>query len=115
MLTTVSLRPCFALLLKPFHQPKSIFARLTMRRGRTHLDTAVVDPRGLALDAAGVTAASAALHLHTWGPDQEVGRCGVHLAPRYLVNDRPGLANCGNGFLCKGKNVKSKTKLGIYL
>lgn len=40
----VSLMPCFALLLKPFHQPKGIFARLTMTRGRTHLDTAVVDP-----------------------------------------------------------------------
>lgn len=78
------------------------------REGRAHLDAAVVDPRGLALDAAGVATAGAAFYLHARGPDQKVGRCGVHLAPRYLVNDRPGLANCRNGFLCKGKSAVNK-------
>lgn len=68
-----------------------------------HLDAAVVHARRLALDAAGVAAAGAAFHLHARGPDQEVGGRGVHLAPRYLINDRPGLADGGDGFLCRGR------------
>lgn len=71
---------------------------------RAHLDTPVVDAGWLALDTAGVAAAGTALHLHARGPDQKVGRRGVHLAPRYLINDRPGLADCGDGFLCRGKS-----------
>lgn len=57
----------------------------------------------LALDAAGVAAASTAFHLHARRPDQKVGGRGVHLAPRYLVDDRPGLADGGDGLLCRGK------------
>lgn len=68
---------------------------------RAHLDAAVVDAGRLTLDAAGVAAARAALHLDARRPDQEVGRRGVDLAPRYLVNDRPGLADRGDGFLCR--------------
>lgn len=71
---------------------------------RAHLDTPVVDAGRLALDTAGVAAAGTALHLHARGPDQKVGRRGVHLAPRYLINDRSGLADCGDGFLCRGKS-----------
>lgn len=74
---------------------------------RAHLDAAVVHAGRLAPDAAGVAAASAASHLHARWPDQEVGRCGVHLAPRYLVNDRPGLADGRDSFLCRGRALVS--------
>lgn len=75
--------------------------------GRAHLHTPVVHARGLALDTACVTAVSAAFDLHTRRPDQKVGRRGVHLAPRYLVNDRPGLADGGDSFLCRGRAAVS--------
>lgn len=76
-------------------------------RAGAHLDAAVVDAGGLALDAAGVTAPGTALHLHARGPDQEVGRRGVDLAPRYLINDRPGLADRRDGFLCRASATVS--------
>lgn len=65
-----------------------------------HLDTPVVYPGGLALDAAGVAAAGAALHLHAGRPYQEIGRGGVDLAPRDLVDHRPCLAHRWDGLLC---------------
>lgn len=70
-----------------------------------HLDTPVVYPRGLALDAAGVAAAGAALHLHAGRPYQEVGRGGVDLAPRYLVDHRARLAHRRDGLLCGHSTV----------
>lgn len=70
-----------------------------------HLDTPVVYPGGLALDAAGVAAAGAALHLHAGRPYQEVGRGGVDLAPRYLVDHRPRLAHRRDGLLCRHRRV----------
>lgn len=71
------------------------------RDSRAHLDAAVVHARRLAPDAARVTAPGAALHLHARRPDQEVGGRGVHLAPRYLVDDSPGLAGRRDGLLCR--------------
>lgn len=88
-------------------QRNGLALRLTAtagRRGpgtRAHLDAAVVHARRLALDAARVTAPGAALHLHARRPDQEVGGRGVHLAPRYLVDDSPGLAGRRDGLLCR--------------
>lgn len=70
-----------------------------------HLDTPVVYPGGLALDAAGVAAAGAALHLHAGRPYEEVGRGGVDLAPRYLVDHRPCLAHRRDGLLCGHRRV----------
>lgn len=75
--------------------------------GGAHLDTPVVHAGGLALDATGITAARAALDLHARRPDQKVGRRGVHLAPRYLINDRPGLADGRDSFLCRGRAAVS--------
>ena len=58
-----------------------------------YLNGAVVLAGRVTAHVAGVAAASAALHLYTGGPYQEVGRCGIHLAPRDLVDHRPRLTH----------------------
>lgn len=52
----------------------------------------------LASHVAGVTAAGAALHFNTRGPDDKVGRGGVHLAPGNLIDGGPHLTHRRDSF-----------------
>lgn len=58
-----------------------------------YLNGAVVLAGRVTAHVAGVAAARAAFHLHTGWPYQEVGRCGIHLAPGDLVDHRSRLTH----------------------
>lgn len=76
----------------------------------SYLNGAVVLARWGAAHVACVAAARAALDLHAGRPYQEVGRCGIHLAPGNLVDHRPRLTCCRDRLLdCNERSVGVKS------
>lgn len=71
-----------------------------------YLNGAVVLAGRVTAHVAGVAAACAALHLHTGRPYQEVGRCGIHLAPGDLVDHRPRLTHRRDRLLYWNKDTE---------